>query len=189
MLPVESVNWFEAVIFCNVLSAAYKLQPCYSVKNHDIKELPDNSPLWKELECNFDANGFRLPTEAEWEYAANGGGLTLYSGSDNLDEVGWYGENSEITTHKVGEKKPNAFGLYDMSGNVSEWCWDWYGNYELAVVKNSIHDPHGPDIGKTRVKRGGSWLDDDVQCRITCREYSAPNGKAGTLGFRICRKA
>ena len=189
LLPVESVNWFETLIFCNQLSRAYKLDPCYSVKNYDIKDLSDNSPHWKDLECNFDANGFRLPTEAEWEYAAGGGGLTHYSGSDNLDEVGWYGENSNITTHNVGEKNPNAFGLYDMSGNVSEWCWDWYGQYELSVVKNRILNPYGPKSGKARVKRGGSWLDDDIQCRITCREYSAPTGKAGTLGFRICRKA
>ena len=186
LFPVESVNWYEAVIFCNTLSSLYKLNPCYSVKGFDVKTLSDNSPQWKDLECNFEANGFRLPTEAEWEYAANGGVLAQYSGSDNLDEVGWYGENSNITTHNVGEKKPNGFGLYDMSGNVSEWCWDWYEAYNPISKKI---DPHGPAAGRVRVRRGGSWLDDAVQCTTTCREYSAPNGKAGTLGFRICRKA
>ena len=189
LFPVENVNWYEAVVFCNALSIAYKLNPCYSVKDFDIKDIPADSPAWKDLKCDFGANGFRLPTEAEWEYAATGGGVNIYSGSDNLDEVGWYGENSNITTHNVGEKKPNAYGLYDMSGNVSEWCWDWYAAYESDVLDGNVMNPRGPKTGKARVKRGGSWLDDDVQCRITARESSAPSGKAGTLGFRICRKA
>ena len=185
LLPVENVSWYEAVIFCNILSEAYKLQPCYSIKDFDIKTLSDNSIQWKNLTCNFGANGFRLPTEAEWEYAAKAGGVSLYSGGDKLDEYGWYGENSNVGTHNVGEKKPNAFGLYDMSGNISEWCWDWYAPYTLKPET----DPHGPVGGKARIKRGGSWLDDAVQCTTSTRESSAPSGRSGTLGFRIARSA
>lgn len=184
LLPVENLSWFEAVIFCNYLSEAYKLEPCYSIKDFDLKTLADDSIHWKDLKCNFDANGFRLPLEAEWEYAAKAGGVSLYSGGDKLDELGWFGENSNVGIHNVGEKKPNAFGLYDMSGNISEWCWDWYAPYEQASSNGSFR---GPETGRMRVRRGGSWLDDAVQCTTSSREYSAPNGKSGTLGFRICR--
>lgn len=103
--PVESVSWYDAIIFCNALSDAYKLEPCYSVKgNTKLATIEDKSPLWNDLVCNFKGPGFRLPTEAEWEYAAQAGSAFLYSGSDNIDEVAWYGENSEISTHDVGKK-------------------------------------------------------------------------------------
>ena len=182
--PVESVSWYDAIIFCNALSDAYKLEPCYSVKgNTKLATIEDKSPLWNDLVCNFKGPGFRLPTEAEWEYAAQAGNAFLYSGSDNIDEVAWYGENSEISTHDVGKKKPNALGLFDMSGNVEEWCWDWFG--PLPGGNNLA--PTGPAKGSSKVKRGGCWLDDAVLCTTAARSSTPPTGKAGTLGFRICR--
>ena len=183
--PVESVTWYDAVIFCNMLSEAYGRSPCYKIGSvTNLQKIQPGDPAWKNITCNFSANGFRLPTEAEWEFAARGGTVHeqfVYSGSNNIDEVAWYGENSNISTHQVCQKKPNVLGLYDMSGNVEEWCWDYYGDYSLSEGSLS-----GPENGNLRVKRGGSWLDDDVQCTVTFRSKSAPNGKGSNLGFRIC---
>jgi len=155
--PVEMVNWCEA------------------------------SPVWKRISCNFNANGYRLPTEAEWEYAARGGKNCdpyKYSGSSDINKVAWYGENSDITTHIVGTKAPNSLGLYDMCGNVMEWCWDYFEN---ELPQGSQLNPHGPQIGNLHAKRGGSWLDDSMQCTIFFRSGSSPAGKSSSLGFRVCK--
>lgn len=184
--PVENVTWYDAVIFCNMLSEMYGRSPCYKVGSVTaLQKIQPGSPVWKNITCNFAQNGFRLPTEAEWEFAARSGTLHepfVYSGSNNIDEVAWYGENSNISTHQVCQKKPNGLGLYDMCGNVEEWCWDFYEEYGFAELQN----PTGPETGTLRIKRGGSWLDDDVQCTATFRSRSAPNGKGSNLGFRIC---
>ena len=186
-LPVESVNFCAAVRYCNALSKLMNLTPCYTIgSSGDFSNVEDTSPVWKRLTCDFNANGFRLPTEAEWEYAARGGKKKetyLYSGSDKIDDVAWYGENSMIRTHEVCEKKPNALGLYDMCGNVAEWIYDEYAEFDKRPQIN----PSGPSLmSGVHVKRGGSWLDDAEQCNVFFRSSSPQGGKSSNLGFRIC---
>lgn len=185
--PVECVNWCEALIFCNSLSMSQGLTPCYTIGNAtDLSQFDSSSPLWKRVICNFTASGYRLPTEAEWEYAARGGkgaSPDQFAGGNDIGKVAWYGENSNVTTHDVSSKLPNTIGLYDMCGNVAEWCWDYMGDLPIMPMTN----PHGPKIGTMHVKRGGSWLDDPQQCTVYFRSGSAPTGKSSSLGFRVCR--
>jgi formylglycine-generating enzyme required for sulfatase activity len=128
---------------------------------------------------------YRLPTESEWEYAARGGTISKgysYSGSNNLNEVAWYGDNSGSTTHPVGSKQPNELGLYDMSGNVWEWCSDWFGRYSSGAQTN----PTGASSGSSRVYRGGGWFIDAQRCRVTYRDNNfAPVYRSSYLGFRL----
>ena len=127
---------------------------------------------------------FRLPTEAEWEYAARGGNKSMgykYSGSNNIDDVAWYTSNSSSKTHAVGTKQPNELGLYDMSGNVWEWCSDWYGSYSSTSQTN----PTGATSGTFRVYRGGSWNYSARYCRVSNRNYDSPGGTSGFLGLRL----
>ena len=127
---------------------------------------------------------FRMPTEAEWEYAARGGNKSkgyMYSGSNTIGDVAWYGSNSDGKTHAVKTKSPNELGLYDMSGNVWEWCSDWYGSYS----SNAQTDPTGPSTGTYRMYRGGSWGYDATFCRVADRHKAPPSGINSYIGFRL----
>ncbi len=174
-LPVECVSWLDAVDYCNKRSIKEGLQPCYSGSGNS-------------LSCNFNANGYRLPTEAEWEYAARGGSNSKgykYSGSNNLSEVAWWNGNSGSKTHPAGTKTANELGIYDMSGNVWEWCWDWYDSGYYAKSQSS--DPQGVGSGRSRVLRGGSWCDNGSNCRVAFRNnYYSGNGSS-YFGFRVLR--
>jgi sulfatase modifying factor 1 len=184
--PVIYVDWYDAVEYCNWLNEIWGLEKVYEINKG--KKDPNNKK-WL-VTINENANGYRLPTEAEWEYAARGGQQSkdfTYAGSNNLDEVGWYGDNSGGKTHPVGEKKPNELGLYDMSGNVYEWCWDWFdGDYYQPSPKD---DPHGPESGSYRVIRGGYWALNARACRVADRDDGYPARRSYNVGFRLVRSS
>jgi formylglycine-generating enzyme required for sulfatase activity len=178
--PVERTQWTDAVRFCNECSARESLTPCYDLKT------------WA---CNFEANGYRLPTEAEWEYACRAGTSTTYScGADpaELARYAWFKPHSGGKTQPVGEKLPNRWGLYDMHGNVWQWCHDYYGeNYYKTSPRDN---PTGPAAGKMRVLRGGAWDCNPEKCRAAYRfkefpVYSDACFGADSYGFRRVRKA
>jgi formylglycine-generating enzyme required for sulfatase activity len=156
--PVEQVSWEDAVEFCAKLS-----------------DLPEEKAAGRI---------YRLPTEAEWEYACRAGSKTAYSfgeSSESLGDYAWFDNNGNDQTHPVGQKKANAWGLYDMHGNVFEWCNDWYGDYPVVAVT----DPSGPQEGSFRVNRGGSWFFEAANCRSAFRDWSLPSGRYNFFGFRV----
>lgn len=179
--PVVNVSWHDAVVYCNWRSAREGLGEVYSIDSSGGYENQDN---WS-LEIKDDKNGYRLPTEAEWQYAATNAGRDAfeYAGSDNPDEVGWYGNNSGSRTRPVMGKKPNALGLYDLSGNVWEWCRDWYGIYPEGEQNNY----RGPESGSSRVLRGGSWGNNDYNCSVRRRDYYNPGLRYINYGFRLAQ--
>lgn len=168
--PVVGVNWHQAKAFCHWRT---KYKNIYQRSKNNVALVPS----------------FRLPTEAEWEYAAKGGNKSkrcAFSGSFVPDEVAWYFKNSGDNTHEVGNKKPNELGLFDMSGNVPEWCWDYYQANYYKTSPNS--DPRGPAKGEKRVFRGGGWKSKSDKLRLTVRGYMGQNKQYGSIGFRVVKK-
>ena len=187
--PVTDVSWYDALVYCNELSIKENLTPCYTINGStnpdDWGAVPTRSDsTWDAATCNFEANGYRLPTEAEWEWLARGGEAYRYAGSDNVDDVVWYAYNTKNTgTRKVKTKAANGYGLYDMSGNVWEWCWDWEGSINESTAAT------GASLGSFRVHRGGSWSNDKDESSVSARSfsYNYPSYRGHHLGFRVVR--
>ncbi|MDR1833008.1 MAG: formylglycine-generating enzyme family protein [Fusobacteriaceae bacterium] len=180
--PVTHVSWFDAIRFCNAKSRREGLADAYEINGENV--------TW-----NQSANGYRLPTEAEWEYACRAGTVTPFNTGEtitarqaNFNDKSFFGSNttgeSGKQTMPVGSFAPNAWGLYDMHGNVWEWCWDWYGAYSDEAQR----DPQGASSGSARVDRGGAWIEVGPQnLRSACRDRHQPADKGRRLGFRLAR--
>lgn len=177
--PVENVTVYDAIMFCNILSVKEGRIPVYAVDGNTDPTKWDYIPhkgidLIGKITLNASANGYRIPTVTEWQYAARGGQDFIYSGSNNLDEVGWYRNNSSFVTHSVGKKKANKYGLYDMTGNVEEWCW------------------HALDDEKSYAIKGGHiylyYNEAGESCEVTGGYWASPTLKDCSIGFRILRQ-
>ena len=196
--PAYYVNWYDAIVYCNLRSIAEDLTPAYKIgEETDPAQWsgivgdatngycgPSSSDsTWNALTYDKTADGYRLPTEAEWEYIAREAGTssTTYSGSNTIGDVAWYSSNSDSKTHEVKGKNANSLGIYDMSGNVWEWCYDWYSSITSTTADT------GASSGSYRVQRGGSWYDYDSYCRVSHRDYGSPNYRGFNYGFRVVR--
>jgi formylglycine-generating enzyme required for sulfatase activity len=187
--PVEQVSWYDALVFCNKLSIKEGLTPAFSISGKtDPSEwgtVPTSSnDTWNAVVIVSGSTGYRLPTEAQWEYACRAGTTTAYNTGDTInDNTGWYEDNSGSKTHQVGLKPANVWGLYDMHGNVWEWCWDRNENYSSGAQT----DPMGASSGSSRVLRGGGWNGSEGNLRSAFRINFIPYYRVLSLGFRLVR--
>ncbi|MDR2470670.1 MAG: formylglycine-generating enzyme family protein [Treponema sp.] len=198
--PVENVNWYAAIAFCNKLSLAEGKEPVYDVQGQSVDwaaipfEMIPTFPItwWISVVMDKSKNGYRLPTEMEWMWAAMGadsqGWQKGYAGSaegagagGKVHEFAWISANAGNKTHEMGKKKPNELGLYDMSGNVWEWCWDWIGPYPAGGAR----DYNGSQLRRVRVQRGGSYKNTASYCAAASRDSKAPQQQEDNTGFRI----
>ena len=170
--PVTKMNWFKAIEFCNKLSEKEGKESVYTINGENVT-------------CNWEAKGYRLLTESEWEYCARGGEEHHYAGSNDVDEVAWHSEGARGNTHPVGQKKPNGFGLHDMSGNACEWVWDWLGYKEYQKRSGKAVDPKGTKKDEHRVFRGGSYFEKTKNQQCCYRNGLVPKHGQPYLGFRI----
>jgi len=193
--PVEKVSWFNAIEYSNRRSIQEGFTPCYSYSTYGTN--PANWPTgWNtnetyhtNISCSWSANGYRLPTEMEWMFAAKGGTQMhdyIYSGSNDLNLVGWFnGNNNPYGTKSVGGLQANELGLFDMSGNVFEWCWDIYGSYP----DGSQNNPTGLSTGASRLLRGGGFVNGSDSCTVSGRNSHVATVNSSTIGFRCVRRA
>ena len=185
--PVDSVSWFSAVAFCNKMSEEEELPCFYDLQNVRKRT---NGIIGKAEITILGGDGYRLPTEAEWEYCCRAGSITPWCFGDQVLDAGnyaWFFDNADGETHPVGEKKPNAWGLFDMHGNLMEWCNDWYGEFYYQQCAEEEQAPFGPEDGIARVLRGGAWQFGAEATRSAYRNSSNPETTSSIIGFRVCR--
>lgn len=190
--PVDDINWYAAIVYCNKRSVKEGLKPCYTIKgstNPDVwGDVPEDerNAEWDAATCDFTVNGYRLPTEAEWEWAARGGESYTYAGSNDIADVCWYSATTKSKgSRPVKAKKANGYGLYDMSGNVWEWCWDIY-DCDI-VAKTPVTGPVATEDPVSRIPRGGSYGSMNIRCEVGAREDYYNPWNSLEKGFRVVR--